>query len=310
MTPLRRAATDYLALRRALGFKLRANEDALIEFTDFLDRRGVTTITAAAAVEWALSKPSTRPGFAADRLRRIRGFTLHHRLLDPATEVTPANLLPSHRHRRQPYLYSDDELARLMACSLTLPPTDGLRGATYHCLLGLISVTGMRLGEAIRLEVGDVDLDQGLLAIRQTKFGKSRLAPIADSTRSALAAYRAHRDRFAKRLAPLQFFISGRRTALDPGHIHRTFYQLLDQAEVHALAGAPRPRLHDLRHRFAIQTLLRWYRSGQDVERHLPTLSTFLGHVRIEHTYWYLSACPDLMGHALARFERHWEKLS
>jgi integrase len=177
MTPLRQAATDYLALRRALGFKLRANEDALIEFTDFLDRRGVTTIMATAAVEWALSKPSTRPGFAADRLRRIRGFTLHHRLLDPATEVTPADLLPSHRHRRQPYLYSDDELARLMACALTLPPTDGLRGATYHCLLGLLSVTGMRLGEAIRLEVGDVDLDQGLLTIRQTKFGKLTLPP-------------------------------------------------------------------------------------------------------------------------------------
>ncbi len=197
-----------------------------------------------------------------------------------------------------------------MACALTLPPAGALRGATYHCLLGLLSVTGMRLGEVIRLEVGDVDLAQGLLTIRQTKFGKSRLAPIADSTRSALAEYRAHRDRFAKRLAPPQFFISGRRTALDPGHIHRTFYQLLDQAEVHAPVGVPRPRLHDLRHRFAIQTLLRWYRSGQDVERHLPTLSTFLGHVRIEHTYWYLSTCPELMGHALARFERHWEKLS
>ncbi|HOX69967.1 MAG TPA: integrase, partial [Burkholderiaceae bacterium] len=142
MTPLRQAAADYLMLRRALGFKLRANEDALTEFTDFLDRRGATTITAAAAVEWALSKPSARPGFAADRLRRIRGFTRHHLLSDPATEVAPANLLPSHRHRRQPYLYSDNELARLMTCALRLPPVDSLRGATYHCLLGLLSVTG------------------------------------------------------------------------------------------------------------------------------------------------------------------------
>ena len=116
MTPLRQAAADYLVLRRGLGFKLRANEDALIEFTDFLDRRGATTITAAAAVEWAVSKPSTRPGFAADRLRRIRGFTRYHRLSDPATEVAPANLLPSHRHRRRPYLYSDDELARGVDC--------------------------------------------------------------------------------------------------------------------------------------------------------------------------------------------------
>lgn len=310
MTPLKQSAADYLALRRALGFKLRATEDALIEFTDFLDQRGATTIMAAAAVEWAMSKPSTRPGFSADRLRRIRGFTRHHLLSDPATEVTPTNLLPSHRHRRQPYLYSDDEIARLMTCALKLPPVASLRGATYHCLLGLLSVSGIRLGEAIRLEVGDVDLDQGLLTIRQTKFGKSRLVPIVDSTRSALAEYRAQRDRFAKRLAPPQFFVSGRQTALDPGHIHRTFYQLLDQAQVHARAGVPRPRLHDLRHRFAIQALLRWYRSGQDVERQLPTLSSFLGHVRIEHTYWYLSACPELMGHALARFEHRWENLS
>ena len=309
MTPLRQAVNDYLALRRALGFKLRAHEDALAEFMDYLDHRGVTTITAAIALEWAVSKPSTRLGFAADRLRRVRGFARHQLANDPNTEVPPANLLRSHRHRRSPYLYSDDELSRLMSCALTLPPQDGLRRWTYHCLLGLLSVTGLRLGEAIRLEVGDVDLDQGLLTIRQTKFGKSRLVPIDDSTRTELAAYRVRRDCFARGLPRWQFFISGRRTPLDPGHIHRTFYQLLDRADVHAPAGAPRPRLHDLRHRFAIQTLLRWYRSGEDVERHLPALSTYLGHVCIEHTYWYLSACPELMGHALARFEQHWEEL-
>ncbi len=309
MTPLRQAVNDYLALRRALGFKLRANEDALAEFMDYLDHRGVTTITAAVAVEWAVSKPSTRLGFAADRLRRIRGFARHQLANDPNTEVPPANLLPSHRHRRSPYLYSDDELSRLMSCALTLPPDDSLRRWTYYCLLGLLSVTGLRLGEAIRLEVGDVDLDQGLLTIRQSKFGKSRLVPIADSTRMELAAYRVQRDRFARGLPRRQFFISGRRTALAPSHIHRTFYQLLDRADVGAVAGAPRPRLHDLRHRFAIQTLLRWYRSGEDVERRLPALATYLGHVCIEHTYWYISASPELMSQALARFEQHWEEL-
>lgn len=309
MKPLREAVQDYLTLRRTLGFKLRAHEDSLAEFMDFLDRRGVMTITTGIALEWALSKPSTRPGFAADRLRRISGFARYQSANDPATEVPPAGLLPSHRHRRPPYLYSDDELIRLMRCALTLPPHDGLRRWTYHCLLGLLSVTGLRLGEAIRLEVGDVALDQGLLTIRQTKFGKSRLVPIDGSTSMELTAYRARRDRFVRGLACRHFFVSDRKTPLEPSVIHRTFYRLLDQANVHACTDAPRPRLHDLRHRFAIQALLRWYRTGEDVERRLPVLSTYLGHVCIEHTYWYLSACPELMGHALARLEQRWENL-
>jgi integrase/recombinase XerD len=307
MKPLRKAMQDYLTLRRALGFKLRAHEDSLNEFMDFLDQREVTTITTSIALEWALSKPSTRPGFAADRLRRIRAFARYQLVNDPATEIPPVDLLPSHRRRRIPYLYSDDELARLLSCALALPPREGLRCWTYYCLLGLLSVTGLRRGEAIRLTVDDVDLDQHLLTVRETKFGKSRLVPIDSSTSKELAAYRARRDRFVRRLPCRHFFVSNRRTPLAPGVVHRTFHHLLDQANIHACKGAPRPRLHDLRHRFAIWTLLRWYRTGEDVERRLPVLSTYLGHVCIEHTYWYLSACPELMGHALARLEHRWE---
>lgn len=309
MKPLREAVQDYLALRRALGFKLCAHEASLAEFMDFLDQRRITTITTGIALEWALSKPSTRPGFAADRLRRVRGFSRYQLANDPATEIPPNGLLPSHRHRRQPYLYSDDELIRLMRCALTLPPREGLRRWTYHCLLGLLSVTGMRLGEAVRLEVGDVTLDQGLLTIRQTKFGKSRLIPIDDSTSAELAAYRDRRERFVNGLACRRFLVSDAKTPLVPSVIYRTFRHLLEQANVHAATDAPRPRLHDLRHRFAIQALLRWYRTGEDIERRLPVLSTYLGHVCIEHTYWYLSACPELMGHALARLEQRWEGL-
>ncbi len=308
MKLLREAAQDYLALRRALGFKLRAHEDSLAEFLDFMERRGATRITTAAALEWAVGNASTRPGSAADRLRRVRGFARHHLANDPATEIPPVDLLPSRLRRRQPYLYSDDEVARLLSCALDLPPDDGLRRWTYHGLLGLLSVTGLRLGEAIRLQLGDVDLNQGLLTIRQTKFGKSRWVPIDDSTRRELTRYRARRDVWLRGVSQSHFFVSGRRTPLLPSTIHRTFYRLLDQAGISTPTGAPRPRLHDLRHRFAIQTLLRWYRAGDDVERRLPILSTFLGHVGIEHTYWYLSACPELMGQALARLEQRWEK--
>jgi integrase/recombinase XerD len=217
-------------------------------------------------------------------------------------------VVPSRLCRRQPYLYSDEQVGRLMRCALTLAPADGLRPRTYYCFLGLLAATGLRLSEAIRLEVGDVDLDQGVLTIRQTKFGKSRLVPIDGTTTSELARYRVRRDRFLRGSSQRCFFVSGRRTPLEPRSVRQTFYQLLDQADVHAPVGAPRPRLHDLRHRFALETLLRWYRAGEDVERRLPALSTYLGHVCIENTYWYLSASPELIGHALARLEQRWEE--
>lgn len=308
MKPLREAVQDYLALRRTLGFKLRDAEGSLFKFAAFLEERGVTRITTAMALEWALIVPSTCTGSIADRLRHLRGFARHHIASDPTTEIPPVDVVPSRLRRRQPYLYSADQLARLMGFARRLAPADGLRPWTYYCFLGLLAATGLRLSEAIRLEVGDVDLDQGVLTIRQTKFGKSRLVPVDDTTTSELARYRARRDRFLRGSPQCRFFVSGRGTPLEPSSIHRTFYQLLDQAEVHASVGAPRPRLHDLRHRFALETLLRWYRAGEDVERRLPALSTYLGHVCIENTYWYLSASPELMGHALARLEQRWEE--
>lgn len=306
MKPLREAVQDYLTLRRALGFKLRDAEGSLFKFVAFLNEKGVTKITIALTLEWAVGTPSACTGTVANRLRHVRGFALHHFASDPATEVPPVNVVPQHARRRHPYLYSDDQVARLMRCALTLGPVDGLRPWTYYCFLGLLATTGLRLSEAIHLEVDDVDLIQGVLTIRQTKFGKSRLVPIDDTTISELARYRTRRDQFLQGLPQSRFFVSGRRKSLDPTSIHKAFYRLLDLADVHATVGAPRPRLHDLRHRFAVETLLRWHRSGEDVERHLPALSTYLGHVCIEHTYWYLSACPELMDHALSRLEQRW----
>jgi integrase len=307
MKPLRQAVQEYLALRRSLGFKLRDAEDCLTDFLAYAEQRGVTTITARFAVDWALSKPSARPERAAERLRAVRAFARHHIAVDPAIEVPPSKLLPYRVCRRQPYLYTDDDIRGLLERSLRLPPKDGLRPWTYYCLLGLLSVSGMRLGEVIRLELQDVDLERGVLTVRDSKFGKSRLVPIQASTVAVLSLYRDRREQLLLGRKQLRFFVSGRGTPLVPSCIHRTFYALLAQTGLFSTGTVHRPRLHDMRHRFAVQTLLRWYRTGDDVERRLPELSTYLGHVCVENTYWYLSAYPELMGHAVDRLERRWE---
>jgi integrase len=304
MTPLGQAIQDYLALRRSLGFKLREAGTCLAKFAAFLDARGAAHITTALALEWIQQRPTTQPDTWAQRLGY--GFARHHRANDPETEIPPPGLLPFHPKRARPYLYSEAEIASLLSCALELPSAGGLRPWTYHCLLGLLSVTGLRIGEAIRLQPEDVDLQAGLLTIRDTKFGKSRLVPIHRSTQEVLEQYRARRERFLAGRSASAFFINRRGNPLDIGDIHRTFYKLSRQIGLRGETASHGPRLHDFRHRFAVQTLLRWYRAGEDVERRLPVLSTYLGHVHVADTYWYLSACPELMGLAVARLEQRW----
>lgn len=309
MNPLRESIQNYLALRRSLGFKLREAGVCLEKFAAFLEDRGATHITTQLALEWAQQSRSTDPATWAQRLGYVRGFTRHHAASDPQTEIPPPGLLPFKPSRARPYLYSEEEIAHLLQCALELPPVDGLRPRTYHCLIGLLSVTGMRIGEAIRLQLEDVNFQEGLLTIRGTKFGKSRLVPIHRSTQEVLAQYRALRERcVAGRSASSFFFITSRGHHLDIGDVHRTFYKLSRRIGLRAVNASHGPRLHDFRHRFAVQTLLRWYRSGEDAERRLPVLSTYLGHVHVADTYWYLSGCPELMEQAVARLEQHWEE--
>lgn len=309
MNPLRESMQDYLALRRSLGFKLRTAGLCLAKFATFLEGHGTTHITTQLALEWAQQSPSTQPATWAQRLSYIRGFARHHAASDPQTEIPPPGLLPFQPRRARPYLYSEEEIAHLLRCALELPPVDGLRPLTYHCLLGLLSVTGVRIGEALRLQLEDVNLDEGLLTIHGTKFGKSRLVPIHRSTQAVLAQYRALRERcVADCSASSCFFVTKRGHHLDIGDVHRTFYKLSRAIGLRAANASHGPRLHDFRHRFAVQTLLRWYRAGEDAERRLPVLSTYLGHVHIADTYWYLSACPELMAQAVTRLEQYWEK--
>jgi integrase len=301
------AVGDYLALRRSLGFRLEDYERYLESFVRFMERRRAPYITIPLALEWAQDTPSKRPAEWARRLSRVRGFAKYWRAIDPRTEVPPWFLLPFRSRRARPYLYSPEEIQRLLKAALQLPPEGGLRARTYYTLLGLLACTGLRLGEALNLRVEDVDLRERFLTIEQTKFGKSRLVPLHASTIAALRDYASRRDRFLSGRPAVRFLVSQRAKRLVGCVVHQTFNQLSRQTGLRGRSDSHVPRLHDFRHRFAMETLRTWYRSGEDVERRLPILSTYLGHVRVEDTYWYLQACPELLGLAIQRLEDRWE---
>ncbi|KPU94347.1 integrase [Variovorax paradoxus] len=310
MNPLREAMQDYLAMRRELGFKMYEAGLKLPRFIEFLEQRKAPHITVALALEWAQQPTSVLPAERARRLSYVRGFARHHKATDPLTEIPPCGLLPYRPGRAKPYFYSPQEVEGLLAAARGLSPATGLHPWTYSCLFGLLSVSGMRIGEALRLKVSDVDLDRAVLRIEGSKCRRSRLVPIHASTAVALADYLERRALFlAGRPAP-NLFISGRGNRLDGADVHRMFYALSRQLGLRALGASCGPRLHDFRHRFAGLTLLHWYQQGQDVERLLPVLSTYLGHIHVANTYWYLDAWPELMTQAMQRLERRWGNAS
>ncbi len=310
MTPLAQAAHEYLAMRRALGYRLATAGRCLLQFVAFLDAQGATHITVPLALQWAhaTTSLSRRTAWPALRLSMVRGFARYCHAADPRTEVPPVHLLPFRPARARPYLYTDEEIGRLLAAADQLPSRCGLRPVTYRCLLSLLIVAGLRISEARRLSSDDIDWAEGVLTIRGTKFGKSRLVPLHASSLAALADYARRRDQLLKGQAASSFFISDRGNPLHPNVIYQTFYRLSRQVGLRTPGASHGPRLHDFRHRFALRTLVEWYRAGQDVERHLPLLSTYLGHVSVSDTYWYLTACPELLGQATRRLEQRWEE--
>jgi integrase len=302
MSPLRKALADYLKVRRSLGCRLARPEKLLAQFIIYLEDAGAETVTTAHALAWAML-PAGNPSWHALRLSAVRGFATYLHTIDPSAEVPPANLIPWRPCRATPYLYSATDIAALIAAaaSLRFP----LRAATYQTLIGLLAVTGMRVGEAIRLDRPDADLDAGVLTICQSKFGKSRLVPLHPTTVDALRGYLRLRDQLHPRPGTPAVFISPTGTRLMYCNVHSTFQRLARQAGLQPRSASCRPRIHDLRHSFAVASLLDAYAAGQDGQARLTLLATYLGHVDPASTYWYLSAAPELLALAGQRLEHH-----
>ena len=301
MSTLGIALADYLALRQGLGHKLAEHARLLPRFVAWMDDTGRTTITVQAALEWS-QLPVAGPDSSAwpRRMTLVRGFARYLSGIDPATEIPPIGLLPGKQRWKPPYIFTDTDIALVLAEAGRLRHQRDAR--TYVTLFGLLAVTGMRVGEALRLDLDDVDLDTGVLTITESKFGKSRLVPVLPDTVEALTSYSQLRSAYRPGPGNDSFFVSrtGRRL------IYESVFEVFDHVRATTRIGAGaarRPRIHDLRHTFAVSTLLGWYRTDQDVAGLLPRLSTYLGHREPRNTYWYLSAVPELLACAAGRLE-------
>jgi integrase/recombinase XerD len=302
MSQLRRSLTEYLAVRRALGYKLDKQETLLGQFLDYLEARGQEHITTAQALAWA-ALPAGGECWHSYRLQAVRGFARYLHAIDPEVQVPAVGLLPDRPHRAMPFLYTDEQIAALILAAEKLGSSH--RVATHQTLIGLLSVTGMRIGEAAALDRSDFDSREGVLLVRGAKFGKSRELPLHRSTVLALRRYLRRRDRPPSPPGVAALFVSTTGTRLRVGDVDVAFRGLVRRAGIEPRWAMSPPRLRHLRHTFAVRTLLEAYRSGQDIPARLALLSTYMGHVDPSSTYWYLQAAPELMALAGERLERH-----
>lgn len=302
MSWLREQVAHYLRLRRSLGYKLIEHERCLNQYLDYLEENQAATITAENAFAWAKLPTGVNPRWHGARLSAVRGFAAWAQAFDPDIQVPPAGLLPMRTTRATPYLYSQDQIGALMNAAAGLTPQ--VRSGTFQMLIGLLAATGMRAGEATRAEVADLDLDAGTLTVRGTKFGKTRLLPLHATVVDELRGYLECRSAVALP-GTTALLISTAGTRLTYENAQRVFKKLTARAGIEPRSSACRPRMHDLRHSFAVNTLLDAYRAGVDVGERLPLLSTYLGHTEPANTYWYLHAAPELMSLAAERLATH-----
>lgn len=311
MNTLREAVHDYIDMRRSLGFKLDRDRKALLAFAAFMERRQAPFITVELALEWAQQPVHVQPSWWAKRLSCVRVFARHRKAADPRTQIPSPALLPFQPKRARPYLYSDEEIRKLLQAALDMPYSCercALQPWLYHCLFGLLAVSGLRVGEACGLELRDVDLDAAVLTVRGAKFGRDRLVPLHGTTCEVLADYIARRERHWQDRPVSNFlFVSSRGNRLGQSDITRTFHKLSRRIGLRGTIDSHGPRLHDMRHRFATTALVNWYRRDQDPVRLLPILATWLGHVKVQDTHYYLEASPELMREAVRRLESRWE---
>jgi len=302
---------QYLKFRRGLGYRLRIEGRLLQQFGRFADSVGHKgPLTIELALRWAQLPEGCDRLYCARRLEIVRCFARHLAVTELKTEVPARNMLgPAHR-RTTPFIYADAEVSAMMAAARRLSPSKGVRPRTYMTLLGLLACTGLRISEALRLERSDVDLGQGVLTIRETKFRKTRLVPIHSTAIPALQEYACHRDQLVAAPQCNRFFVSQQGLALPYSTVRNVFRKLCASLQFPKRAARRSPRLHDLRHTFACRRIERWYDDRIDLDNAISALSVYLGHAKVSDTYWYLTATPGLMSSAAQRFESFASKVT
>jgi integrase/recombinase XerD len=301
MSSLQQHVDDYLRLRRGLGFKLERHGQILPQLAAYLEAAGTSTVTRELAIAWARLPAGAHPRHWAARLAIARGFAAYLQTIDPATEIPPADVFAVRYQRPTPYLWSQHDTCRLLEAARTLRPP--LKAASFEALFGLLAVTGMRVGEAVALESGDVDLDDDMITIREpvAKLERARLVPLHASSVDALERYVRTRAHLCPRPRSTASFLSGTGTRIDRSDVSKTLRRITIALGLRT--ETIRPRAHDLRHSFAVSTLLGWQRSGERIDTRIAALSSYLGHASPAETYWYLTATPELMQLAAHRLE-------
>lgn len=294
----------YLSVRRSLGYDLRSDERILRRFVRFADQEGASRIDTPLFLRWDASLPEVSTSTRSARFGKVRLFVQWLSGIDPAHEVPPRGLFPHRSGRQRPYIYSEAEIASIIAAAKALPSIYGLRGLTCSTLFALLAATGLRISEALALDDDDLDAGDGVLRVRRGKLGRERLLPLEPTVVAQLVAYAAERDRLLGRAAPA-FFVTEKGTRLtDCGALYnfaRACQQIGLRADQQYCRHGRGPRIHDLRHTFAVRTMIGWYRAGKDPAREMIRLTTYLGHTDPDHTFWYLEAVPELLDLAMAR---------
>ena len=293
---------EYLKFRRSCGYQLEAPGKELMLFARYVeqsDHKG--PLTTELAVKWAKLPQDANPRYWATRYAIVRRFAEYRFLFDPATEIPPKGLLGPSKQRLSPHIYSDEEIAVFLQAAFQLTPTDGLHPRTYVTLFGLLVSTGLRISEALNLSCKDADLNTGILTIKETKFRKSRLVPVHLSTLQALRRYSKFRDSYHPGVRSKTFFLSEKGTPLNYRVVLYVFLKL--RCKLGWQEADIKPRIHDFRHTFVVRRLLKWYEEGANLDQKILALSTYLGHVQVTDTYWYLSAVPELLAIVSEKFE-------
>ncbi len=306
MSTLSQDLDRYLAIRRSLGYKLSTDERILRKFISFADSENAEHINTALFLRWQEQFGKAQKQTWAHRLGTVRAFSQWLHSMNAKHEVPPQSLIPSRARRPHPYIYSEDDIHRIVEAAAKLPSINGIRSLTCSTLFGLIAVTGLRVSEALSLDAADVDLVTAVITLRQGKLGKARLLPVSACTNLRLTDYAKERDRLLG-ASSTAFFVSDRGGRLTDCGARYSFAMVCQVIGLRPSQKFNRhgrgPRIHDLRHTFAVRTLLNWYRNSEEPAREMIKLSTYLGHSDPAHTYWYIEGVPELLALASKRIE-------